>query len=251
MSSTKSNLASKNIASKNIASKNKKSIFKNDISQVFKLIVEKRVFFLLILINLVVQLYITYYVSKNVNIVDTNDTKKTRYNAKTIAAYIVSFILIIILALVPMPLWLKFIIFSLFSVVLGVILSSVKHNFDPNTIKGAFVGTISIFVSMFAFGLALIMSGIQLGYKFGLGLFFALLLLILISIVQIFIYNSSFLKKLIILISLILFSLYIVYDTNSILQRNYSGDFISASLDYYLDIINIFSALLGESGLSD
>ena len=150
-----------------------------------------------------------------------------------------------------MPLWLKFIIFSLFSAVLGVILSSVKHNFDPNTIKGAFVGTISIFVSMFAFGLALIMSGIQLGYKFGLGLFFALLLLILISIVQIFIYNSSFLKKLIILISLILFSLYIVYDTNSILQRNYSGDFISASLDYYLDIINIFSALLGESGLSD
>ena len=240
-----------NYSRSNTLTKNKRSIFKNDISQVFKLIVEKRVFFALILANLVVQLYITYYVSENVDILDNKDDKKSRFNPKTIAAYIISFILILILALVPMPLWLKFIIFSLFSAVLGVILSSIKYNFDPNTIKSAFVGTISIFVSMFMFGLALIMSGIQLGYKFGLGLFFALLLLILISIVQIFIFNSSFLKKLIILISLLLFSLYIVYDTNTILQRNYSGDFISASLDYYLDIINIFSALLGDSGLSD
>jgi FtsH-binding integral membrane protein len=38
-----------------------------------------------------------------------------------------------------------------------------------------------------------------------------------------------------------------MYDTNNILQRNYYGDFITASLDYYLDIINIFSGLL--SGL--
>jgi cell division protein FtsW (lipid II flippase) len=137
-----------NYSRSNTLTKNKRSIFKNDISQVFKLIVEKRVFFALILANLVVQLYITYYVSENVDILDTKDDKKTRFNAKTIAAYIISFILILILALVPMPLWLKFIIFSLFSAVLGVILSSIKYNFDPNTIKGAFVGTISIFVSI-------------------------------------------------------------------------------------------------------
>ena len=31
---------------------------------------------------------------------------------------------------------------------------------------------------------------------------------------------------------------------NTILQRNYSGDFITASMDYYLDIINIFLDLL-------
>ena len=44
-----------------------------------------------------------------------------------------------------------------------------------------------------------------------------------------------------------LFSVYIVYDTNNILQRDYGGDFITASLDYYLDIINIFSNLLSAS----
>jgi FtsH-binding integral membrane protein len=41
-------------------------------------------------------------------------------------------------------------------------------------------------------------------------------------------------------VGLMLFSLFVVYDTNTILQRNYYGDFITASLDYYLDIINIF-----------
>jgi FtsH-binding integral membrane protein len=48
-----------------------------------------------------------------------------------------------------------------------------------------------------------------------------------------------------------LFSVYIVYDTNIILQRDYGGDFISASLAYYLDIINIFSNLLSVSGFDE
>ena len=50
----------------------------------------------------------------------------------------------------------------------------------------------------------------------------------------------NMLQKAFSFIGLIIFSIYIIYDTNSILQRNYYGDFITASLDYYLDIINIF-----------
>jgi FtsH-binding integral membrane protein len=45
-------------------------------------------------------------------------------------------------------------------------------------------------------------------------------------------------------VGLALFSLFVIYDTNTILQRNYYGDFITASLDYYLDIINIFLNLV-------
>jgi FtsH-binding integral membrane protein len=228
----------------NLANKSKKSIFKNDISQVFQLISEKKVFFSLILINLLVQLYITYIVSNNVKVDEEKDAK--RFDGKFIGACVAAIVIILILAFVTMPAWLKFILFSLFSSAFGVILAYRKSGLDPSVIKSALVGTASIFVSMFIFGLALIMSGIQLGFKTALILFFALLLLIIISIVQYFIIQSSYLKKLIVIGSLLLFSLYIVYDTNSILQRNYSGDFITASLDYYLDLINIFSALLSE-----
>ena len=246
MNSTKSNLANK--------SKNKKSIFKNNnLSQLFKLISEKRGFFALILATLVAQLSITYYVSENVKIEDEkNETKDTnKFNGKLIGAYIVALVLLLILAFITMPPWLKFILFSLFSGAFGVILGYRNSGLDPNIIKSALVGTGSIFVAMFAFGVALIASGIKLSLTFGLGLLFALFFLIILSIVQFFIAESSFLKKILVIGSLILFSLYIMYDTNSILQRNYNGDFITASLDYYLDIINIFSGLLSGFELND
>jgi FtsH-binding integral membrane protein len=233
MNSTKSNLAAKN----------KKPIFKNNnLTQLFKLISEKKGFFALILATLISQLSITYYVSENVKIEEEDGKKK--FNNKIIGAYIAAFIIILILAFISMPTWLKFILFSIFSGAFGVILGYRKSGVDPGIVKSALVGTASIFVTMFAFGLALIASGIKLGLQFGLGLFFALLLLIIISIVNIFIVESSLLKKILVIGSLLIFSIYIVYDTNNILQRNYNGDFITASLDYYLDIINIFKGLL-------
>jgi len=232
-----------------VLKKNRNIKQKTDITQLFKLIYEKKSFFALILITLVIQLYITYYVSENFDIEKDEDTKT--FNPKLIAAYITAFILILILALITMPPELKFILFSLFSCAFGVILGYRKSRYDPNTLKTAYIGTISIFVSMFAFGVALIASNIRLGYMFGLSLFFALLFLLIISIVQFFIIQSSFLYKILVICSLMLFSVYIIYDTNSILQRNYGGDFISASLAYYLDIINIFSDLLSISDFDE
>ena len=240
MNSTKSNLLAKN----------KKPIFKNNnLMQLFKLISEKRVFFALILATLVSQLSITYYVSENIKIEDEEDKNKDtkKFNSKLIGAYVAIFVIILILAFITMPPWLKFILFSLFSTAFGVILGYRKSGIDPGIVKSALVGTASIFVAMFAFGVALIASGIKLGFKFGLGLLVALFFLVIVSIVQIFIAQSSLLKKILVIGSLMVFSLYIMYDTNNILQRNYYGDFITASLDYYLDIINIFSGLL--SGL--
>ena len=229
--------------------KSKKPIFKNNLSQLFKLLNEKKGFFALILANLLLQLYITYYVSENIKIEEEKDAKK--FDFKYIGAMVVAIIIILILAFISMPPWLKFILFSLFSAAFGVILGYRKYGLDSNVIKSALVGTASIFVFMFVFGVALIASGIQLGYMTSLALFFGLLALIIISIVQYFIIQSSFLKKIIVIGSLILFSLYIVFDTNSILQRNYYGDFITASLNYYLDLINIFTALLSEGELGD
>ena len=60
-----------NSSKSNLAAKNKKPIFKNNnLTQLFKLISEKKGFFALILATLVSQLYITYYVSENIKIDD-------------------------------------------------------------------------------------------------------------------------------------------------------------------------------------
>jgi FtsH-binding integral membrane protein len=238
----------------NVLKKNRNIKQNTDITQLFKLIYEKKSFFALILLTLVIQLYITYYVSENFNIEKNEKNKETNihpFNTTVIGASIIALLLIIILGMVPMPMWLKFVIFSLFSSALGVILAYKKSRYDPNTIKTAFLGTISIFVSMFAFGVALIASNIQLGYMFGLGLLYALLFIFMIFIIQVLLVKSSLLYKIIVVSLLMLFSVYIVYTTNSILQRDYSGDFITASIDYYLDIINIFSNLLNLSEFDD
>jgi FtsH-binding integral membrane protein len=96
---------------------------------------------------------------------------------------------------------------------------------------------------MILFGVALIMSGVQLSNKVSFGLFYAILLLIIVSIVQYFIYNYLVITKLLLIAASILFVLYIVNTTNNILLRDYDGDFITASFDYYTDMSNIFTAL--------
>jgi FtsH-binding integral membrane protein len=212
------------------------SIFKANLSGLFKLITDKKEFFIMVFANLIAQLGITYYVMEKTNL-DVND-KETTIKMRLLG------LLQIILAFVPMPSWLKFIIFCGFSAVWGYMFSNLRQVVGEDAVKTAMTGTISIFALMFAFGAGLILSGIQLGFKFGLMLFYFLLILLLIRIVQIFIPSSSLTKKIITICSLLLFSVYIVYDTNSILQRNYYGDFITASMDYYLDILNIFVNLI-------
>jgi len=223
-------------------------IVKSDFSQLFKLLYVKKFFFMLILINLLIQVAITYYVHINFNRVELTKNDKVR-RLLIIGAHILSFVFIIILDVVPMPNWLKFILFSLFSVTMGIILEDIKHYVDEEIIRTAFIGSISIFVLLFAFGLALIASTIQLPYKIGLGLFFALLVLLISSIIQYFIYLSSILKKTVLGFTLLLFSLYVVYATNIIVQRDYGGDFITASMDYYLELFNICVALLYDSSM--
>jgi FtsH-binding integral membrane protein len=216
------------------------SIFKTTLSDLFNLITSKKEFFIMIFANLIVQIGITYYVMEKTNIgPDNKDTKNK--------IHMLGFLqigLVLVLGFFPMPMWLKFILFCVFSAIWGYIFSSVRPIVGEENVKMAMMGTISIFALMFAFGVGLIASGIKLGYKFGLMLFYALLILILFKIMQMFIPTSSLTKKIAIIFSLLLFSVYVVYDTNSILQRNYNGDFITASLDYYLDILNIFANLL-------
>ena len=227
-----------------ISNKNKKSRAKNDRLQLFKLINEKKIFLTLIFINLLFQHYITYYVSDNIDAEKEKEKDPNKYYAIIVASYIIGFILVLLLIYVQMSSMLKFIIFSLFSAVYGIIFISIKHFFDPNMLHGAVIGSINIFVFMMLFGVALTISGIQLSNKVAFGLFYALLVLIIVSVVQYFTYYYSIISKLLLVAVAILFSLYIVNTTNNVLHRNYEGDFVTASFDYYIDNSSIFNALM-------
>jgi hypothetical protein len=198
---------------------------------------EKKEFLVLVFSNLIVQLGITYYIMQRTNNV----------NISNWILFLLQLIIIFILALVPMPEFIKFIIFCVFSYIFGIMLSSLKKKYSSDIINIAIQGALAVFVVFLAAAVALIAGGINVGYKLGPILFWALLALIISRIVFVLGAGMSSAHKLLSFIGIIIFSLFIIYDTSTILQRNYNGDFITASMDYYLDIINLFTSFLGTS----
>jgi len=205
-----------------------------------KLLQNKKEFLTFIFANLILQLGITYYVMENTNKdADGKQAKKPISILFFILFFIVSIALIFFM-MSDIPIWAKLIAFTIFSAMEGYFLSFIKYVVDPAIIQMAIAGTMGIFSSMFIFGMLLILLGIKLSNAFGGVLLFALLALIITRIVFMFMGNYSQFAKGMAIFALGLFSLFIIYDTNQIMQRDYMGDFITASLDYYLDIINIF-----------
>ena len=79
----------------------------------------KKELMILTFANLITQLGITYYVMTNTNVTDTDKT-----NMKHFALILVEFIIIYALAVIPMPIWLKLVLFSTFSYIFGILLAS-------------------------------------------------------------------------------------------------------------------------------
>lgn len=202
--------------------------------KLWNLILKKKEFLILVFANLIAQLGITYYV---MNKADNPDIGFWPLFAMQI-------MIIFILALIPMHPIFKFLIFGLFSWTFGLTMSHLKMIYDSELINVAILGALTIFAVMLAAGVALVGFGIYLGYQFGALLLLSLLALIIAKIVNMVGPQLSSFKKVLAYIGLGLFSLFVIYDTNEILSREYYGDFITASMDYYLDILNLFSNLL-------
>jgi FtsH-binding integral membrane protein len=161
--------------------------------------------------------------------------------------FLAQILIILVIVFAPIPEFMKFMMFCLFSYTFGLMLSKYKQKYNSTTIDTAVQGAMSVFGVMLATGVVLTAGGINLGYKFGAFLFWALLLLIIGRLVFVLGAKMSQANKIFSFIGILLFSMYVVYDTNVILQRNYNGGFIMASMDYYLDILNLFSNILGSN----
>jgi hypothetical protein len=92
------------------------SKIKNTFSNFITLLNGKKELMIMVFANLITQLGITYYVMTNTK----KDTKGIKYWLLVIS----TFVIIYFLALVPMPSWLKFILFSVFSYIWGILLAS-------------------------------------------------------------------------------------------------------------------------------
>lgn len=215
-----------------------------DATAVFTAMYEKRAFLARVFITLFVQLCITYYVMN----------RKTNPDANIIVLFIAIIAIVIILSSVPLSEPAKLALFTVFSYLFGLSFFKLKENPDYNSesINVAIKGAASVFLSMMVVGIALLAGGIRLGYKFGLVLFFSLIALIIARLVYYVTDGSgsrprprpkmSEIRKAFSAVGIVIFAVYVLYTTNRILQKDYREHYVTASISYYLDFINLFSS---------
>jgi FtsH-binding integral membrane protein len=182
--------------------------------------------------HLIFQIFVAYRAAEATT---RNMNLKSVAESNRLFLGLASLILIVFMSLVPLPIPVKVAVFSIISFLGGMSL----HNI-PN-LQEALLEVIGIFILMFAVGVITVQMGFKLNIL-GNVLFFSLLAVLIARIINTFrtpsptrARNNKAYTKILTLI----FVLFVVYDTNMILQRNYGGNFVNASLDYFLDIINL------------
>lgn len=192
--------------------------------------------------HLIFQIFVAYRAaeatSRNMNL-------KTVAESNRLFIGIVTLILALFMSLVPLPIPVKVAVFSIISFLGGMTLH------DIPSLQEALLEVIGIFILMFIMGVITV----QLGFKLdilGNVLFFSLLTVLIARILSAFgatkdhrfragimLERGRTRNELFTKILTLIFVLFVIYDTNTILQRNYGGNFVNASFDYFWDIINL------------
>jgi len=198
------------------------------------LINEKKTFVVQTFANLLTQLAITYWVAFK-----TSLGGFAQYGVFTILALIIAQFAIIFSLHETKNLGIQFALFSVFSVIAGMLLNLFKDR-NYKVIHSVIQVIALVFAVMFALGVILLLGGFLFGRT---TLLIMLALLILYIILGIFGGFNS-LKT----FGFLLFSAFIAIDTNMMLQEGYDKTHtpINASMRYYLDILNLYSILRGN-----
>ena len=199
-------------------------------------------FLVLVYSTLTIQLIITFFIIFSLR----EHPLLSKITRQSIWLYFIcAMALLLIIILVHMPLWLRVIMCLIFTTFMAAMLHSMSFFISEQVINQALIGTIAIFVSMTVFSCVVTWLGWNISWL-SMYLFAGLIGLIVASCITLIINtNDPIIHKYLVFFGLILFSLFIIYDTNVILHNNaFKGNFIQASLDFYLSFINVFVRLL-------
>jgi len=202
---------------------------------------EQKFFLMKVYSMLILQILIAFAVLHYASKINIMDSRYKLYGTITFM-----FILAIIIPTITNRI-LKFIVVCIFSIFIGLLLSYSLDQSNEKIIeiqKKACITTIVIFVYTVLFGFFLNLVGFRMPPYVGITLFFSLLLLIIILFVSSLSNTYSTYYKLISGASIFLFTCFILYDTSNILEKKYNNNYVGASFDYFLDVLNLFINLI-------
>jgi FtsH-binding integral membrane protein len=182
-------------------------------------IAKKGPFMGMVFTNLIFQCFVAYTTATN--------SDKAHVN-KNLWLYLIAFIgSFMSLLVVDMSVTMKVLAFTIFSAVTGAILS--RNDRSPKVIQEVAM----IFVAMLILGLV----SIQL--KIDLRPYTPILIAALVALLTARLFNVP--RVDLGEVGTVIFAMLVVFNTNNILQKDYDGDFVQASLDYFIDITNLLS----------
>jgi hypothetical protein len=177
-----------------------------------------------VFLNLILQCSIALSVAKNPLV-------EERVRRNVLLYFMGSIGVVLTLAFADASLPVRFALLSLFSALSGALMSQNK----PTT--EVVDEVVRVFVALLVVGAASAALGLDLRTMY-IVLFVALLGLLLSRVL-----TGMKMAK----FGAFLFGLFVVADTNAILQKNYDGDVVQATLDYFLDFVNLLSFMGDEN----
>mmetsp|Transcript_34129 Transcript_34129/g.55227 ORF Transcript_34129/g.55227 Transcript_34129/m.55227 type:complete len:165 (+) Transcript_34129:459-953(+) len=133
----------------------------------------------------------------------------------------------------------NFILLGGFTVCFGYTVGTICSLFDTWTVLEAVAITGAIVMALTVYTMQS-----KRDFSFlGAGLFAALFALVIASFIQMFV-RSPLLDFLLMVGGIIIFSLYIIYDTWQLMERHSVDEYILAAINHYLDIMNLFLQIL-------
>lgn len=165
-----------------------------------------------------------------------------RVNKLRLVLFFVLLGVILLIAFVPMPLSIKFLLFTLFAILIGLTILALTYRFDTELVNKALIGALVTFTITSVIGFTLFKLGYSLAFM-SLILLFLLLAVLITGIVFLFVPVSKKIYKVYLSVVFILFAVMTVYDTNMIMDKTYYGDVVDAAMGLYLNIINLFESL--------
>lgn len=182
-------------------------------------ITKKGPFMGMVFTNLIFQCFVAYTAAIN--------SDKSQVD-KNLWLYLIAFIgTFMSLIIVKMSIPMKVLVFTIFSAVSGAILS--RNDRSPKVIKEVAM----IFAGMLILGLV----SVQL--KIDLRPYTPILTAALMGLIVSQMFGAT--RKDVGRTGTLIFAMFVVFNTNNILQKNYEGDFVQASLDYFIDIMNLLN----------
>lgn len=174
-----------------------------------------------VFLNLFFQVLVMYLSAKRSNVVIGNERSFI-----DLVLYLSKFIILLVIAFVPMPLPIKFALLTVFSALAGAAVRTNKN------LENALKETSFIFLVLVIVGIISVQLGIDMR-PIGIFLIFSLLGLLLFRLFNLT-SREDYIK-----ILTVVFAIFVIYDTNNIMQRDYGGDFVDATLDYFIDFSNL------------